>query len=67
MKYVMMIWLCINDPYIPLKNTCIEDIPPQRFDSLEECRLAATQAYDTIKEPGIYLTTFCSKKLLTSI
>lgn len=63
----MMIWLCINDPYIPLKSTCIEDTLPQRFDSLEECRLAATQAYDTIKEPGIYLTTFCSKKLLTSI
>lgn len=63
----MIIWLCINDPYIKLKNTCIEDIPPQRFDSLEECRLAATQAYERIKEPKIYLTTFCSKKLLTSI
>lgn len=63
----MMIWLCINDPFIPLQNTCIEDIPPQRFDSLEECRLAATQAYETITEPTIYLTTFCSKKLLTTI
>lgn len=63
----MMIWLCINDPFIQLQNTCVEDIPPHRFDSLEECRLAATQAYERIKEPGIYLTTFCSKKLLTDI
>ena len=63
----MIIWLCINDPFIPLENTCIEDIPPQRFDTLEECRVAATQAYERITEPTIYLTTFCSKKLLTSI
>ena len=67
MKYVMIIWLCINDPFIPLENTCIEDIPPQRFDTLEECRVAATQAYERITEPTVYLTTFCSKKLLTSI
>ena len=67
MKYVMIIWLCINDPFIPLGSTCVEDITPHRFDSLEECRLAATQAYEKIKEPGIYLTTFCSKKLLTDI
>ena len=67
MKYGLMIWLGINDPFIPLGSTCVEDIPPQRFDSLEECRLAATQAYEKIKEPGIYLTTFCSKKLLTDI
>ena len=63
----MMIWLCINDAFIPLESTCVEDITPHRFDSLEECRLAATQAYERIKEPGIYLTTFCSKKLLTDI
>ncbi len=63
----MIIWLCINDPFIPLENTCIEDIPPQRFDTLEECRVAATQAYERITEPTVYLTTFCSKKLLTSI
>jgi hypothetical protein len=67
MKYVMMIWLCINDPYIPLSSTCVEDIPPQRFDTLEECKIAAEQAYEQVKDPGIYLTTFCSKKLLTSI
>ena len=67
MKYVMMIWLCINDPFIPLGSTCVEDITPHRFDSLEECRLAATEAYERIREPGIYLTTFCSKKLLTDI
>ena len=63
----MMIWLCINDPFIPLGSTCVEDITPHRFDSLEECRLAATEAYERIREPGIYLTTFCSKKLLTDI
>jgi len=67
MKYVMMIWLCINDPFVPLESTCVEDIPPQTFNTIEECRLAATQAYERIKEPGIYLTTFCSKKLLTDI
>ena len=63
----MMIWLCINDPFISLESTCIEDIRPQRFDTLEECRIAETQAYEEIREPGIYLTTFCSKKLLTDI
>ena len=67
MKYVMMIWLCINDPFISLESTCIEDIRPQRFDTLEECRIAATQAYEEIREPGIYLTTFCRKKLSTDI
>jgi len=67
MKYVMIVWLCINDPYIKLENTCVEEILPQAYETLDQCRIAATQTYETIKEPGVYLTTFCSKKLLTSI
>ena len=67
MKYVMIMWLCINDPFVELKNTCIEQVMPQQFETLEECKMGAEATYHKIKSEKLYFTTFCSKKMLTTI
>lgn len=63
----MLLWLCINDPFSSLQNTCIEEIMPIPFDSLQQCISAAEITYEKMKTDRLYLTTFCSKKDLTSI
>ena len=67
MKFVLILWVCINDPSFPVNSTCIEQAVKQTFNSMEECRLAAEFIYQDIKEPGIYMSSFCAQKNLTSI
>ena len=67
MKYFMMLWLCVNDPFTSLEDTCIQEIKPTPFDTLQECAIAAGQTYELMKADRLYLTTFCSKKDLTTI
>ena len=67
MKYFMIIWLCLNDPTIPLNKTCIQEDFGMTFSSLEECRVAANHIYNNIKNPNLYMTSFCSSKNLTTI
>ncbi len=67
MKYFMLIWLCINDPTVTLDNTCIQEQFGMTFSSLEECRMASTHLYNSIKNPDLYMTSFCSSKNLTTI
>ena len=51
MKYFMIIWLCLNDPTIPLNKTCIQEDFGMTFSSLEECRVAANHIYNNINFP----------------
>ena len=67
MKYFMLIWLCLNDPVISLEKTCIQEQYGSTFNSLEECRVAANYIYNNIKNPDLYMTSFCSAKNLTTI
>ncbi len=67
MKYFMLIWLCLNDPVVSLENTCIQEQYGSTFNSLEECRVAANYIYNNIKNPDLYMTSFCSAKNLTTI
>ena len=67
MKYFMLLWLCVNDPFTSLENTCIEEVMPETFDTLQECAFVAEQTYNMMKADRLYLTTFCSKKDLTAI
>ena len=63
----MLIWLCLNDPSVSLENTCIQEQYESTFDSLQECRMAANYIYNNIKNPDLYMTSFCSAKNLTTI
>ena len=63
----MLLWLCVNDPFTSLENTCVQEIMPETYDTLQECAMAAGQTYESMKADRLYLTTFCSKKDLTSI
>jgi len=67
MKYFMLIWMCINDPTIPLGQTCVEEQFKYTFDSMEECRTAAQDLYYSIGTPDLYMTSFCVSKDLTTI
>ena len=63
----MLIWLCLNDSSVSLENTCIQEQYGSTFDSLQECRMAANYIYNNIKNPDLYMTSFCSAKNLTTI
>jgi len=67
MKYVLILWVCINDPSFPVNSTCIEQAVKQQFNSMEECRFAAQYIYEDIKQPDIYMSSFCAQKNLTSL
>jgi len=67
MKFIMVLFLCINDPFAPIESTCIMQPLKMVFDSMEECRLAAKNIYKDIKDSNIYMTSFCAEKNLTSI
>jgi len=65
----IIIWLCIQDPSIPLDKTCITDILyKQSYDTREECREASVEiANKYMKYPNLYITTFCTTKEFSEI
>tara|TARA_Y100001973_G_C5139732_1_gene302291 strand:+ start:509 stop:712 length:204 start_codon:yes stop_codon:yes gene_type:complete len=64
MKYFLIIWLCINDPNLPLSNTCQQLIlDNEPFDTVIACNEEAAAIYQSVKPAGnVYLTSFCSLK-----
>jgi len=67
MKFIMILFVCINDPFAPIESTCVMQPLKMVFDSIEECRLGAQRIYKDIKDSNIYMTSFCAEKNLTSI
>jgi hypothetical protein len=67
MKFIMILFLCINDPFVPIESTCVIQSLKMTFNSMEECQLAAKIFYKNIKDSNIYMTSFCAEKNLTSI
>jgi len=65
MKYFMIIWLCINDPSMELKNTCQQLIMDQEpMNSLLECRTRANYLWKDLQNSGdIYMSYFCALKV----
>jgi hypothetical protein len=41
MKFIMILFLCINDPFAPIESTCVMQTLKMTFDSMKECQLAA--------------------------
>ena len=66
MKFILILFVCINDPNLSIENTCILQPVKNTFDSMNECRLSAEYIYRDIVEPGIYMTSFCAEKNLTT-
>ena len=67
MKFIMILFVCINDPSAPIESTCIMQPLDMVFDSMQECRLGAQHIYKDIEGPNIYMTSFCAEKNLTTI
>lgn len=67
MKFILILFLCINDPTLPVESTCILQPLKMHFDSMEECRRGAEIIYRDIYQPDIYMTSFCAQKNLTTI
>jgi len=67
MKFILILFVCINDPLIPIDSTCIMQPLDMTFDSMEECRLGAQYIYKDINDPNVHMTSFCAQKNLTTI
>ena len=67
MKFILILFVCINDPFAPIESTCVMQPLKMVFDSMKECQLGARYIYEDIKGPDIHMTSFCAEKNLTSI
>jgi len=62
MKYVLIIWLCINDPSMELTDRCQQLIwDHEPFDTLVDCQYRAHYLWKDLEPAGnIYMSSFCS-------
>ena len=67
MKFILIFWLCLNDPSIGINETCHQIPMSVTYDSLDECKFAANYIHQRIQDPKVYATAFCAQKNLTSI
>ena len=67
MKFIMILFVCINNPFAPIESTCVMQPLKMTFDSLEECRVAAEFIYQDIKQHDVYMSSFCAQKKLTDL
>ena len=61
----MIIWICIGDPSMELKNTCQQLIMDQEpMNSLLECRIKADNLWKDLQDAdNLYMSTFCASKV----
>tara|TARA_R100001440_G_scaffold15274_1_gene25848 strand:+ start:801 stop:1010 length:210 start_codon:yes stop_codon:yes gene_type:complete len=69
MKMFIIFWLCIQNPYTTLEETCVDQIMYDRaYDTREECREASARlANSFMEQPNVYVTTFCTTKHTSEI
>ena len=67
MKFILIFWICLNDPSIGINETCSQIPMKSTYDSLEECKFAANYIHQQIQDPKVYATAFCAQKNLTNI
>lgn len=67
MKFILIFWICLNDPSISINETCHQIPMSITYDSMEECKFAADYIHQRIQDPKVYATAFCAQKNLTSI
>ncbi len=66
MKMFLIFWLCVQNPTIPLEQTCIQNIMYDvTYNTKQECREAsAILAKEFMQLPNTYITTFCTTKIV---
>ena len=67
MKFVLIFWICLNDPSISIDQTCSQMPMKILYNSMEECMFAANYIHERIQDPKVYATAFCAQKNLTDI
>ena len=67
MKFILILFVCINDPSAPIESTCMMQPLDMTFNSMNECQLTVDSIYKDIDDPRVHVTSFCAQKNLTSI
>jgi len=69
MKMFLIFWLCVQNPTLPLDQTCASKIIYDKsYDTQEECRRASVKLAQTFMDkPNVYITTFCTTKITPEI
>jgi hypothetical protein len=67
MKMFLIFWLCVQNPTIPLEQTCIQNIVYDvTYNTKQECREASVKlAKEFTQLPNTYITTFCTTKIIS--
>ena len=67
MKFILIFWICLNDPSLSIEDTCHQIPMKINYDSMEECKFAADYIYKQVKDPKVFMSAFCGQKNLTDI
>jgi len=65
MKYFLIVWICINDPSMELKNRCQQlTMDQEPFEKLLDCQYRAHYLWKDLEPAGnIYMSSFCASQL----
>lgn len=68
MKMFLIFWLCVQNPTTSLEETCARKIMYETsYNTKEECRKASKiLAQEYMDIPNVYITTFCTSKIVTN-
>lgn len=68
MKVFLIMFFCIQNPDIPLEDTCLKEIKSNQFDTVEKCLKEIEAIRVTVSHlPDVYTTGFCTSKTIQSI
>ena len=68
MKVFLIMFFCIQNPDIPLKDTCLKEVRSNQFDTVEKCLEEIKTIRISVSHlPDVYTTGFCTSKTIQSI
>lgn len=67
MKIFLLMIVCLQDPFIPLKDSCITVPMEEQFDTVEECLIFSQGVRNMNRDPRIYMNAFCTTKSTETI
>lgn len=68
MKVFLIMFFCIQNPDIPLEDTCLKEIKSNQFDTVEKCLAEIKTIRISVSHlPDLYTTGFCTTKTIQTI
>lgn len=67
MKIFLLMIVCLQDPLLPLKDSCITVPMEEQFETVNECMYFSRELKAMNRDPNIYMSAFCTTKAVETI